>query len=455
MTYDDDLLAGWLASDSTAGPAHGLETALAGARGIRQRPAWLVALTGGTIAQGPQATFLRFVALAGAFVTIMGLTIGALAMGGLLPRPQPAPSVVTIASAEPSSDASAAPSARPAAPEQLVAYKQTDALEPGQGDCREDSPVHWCRVDRIWIARADGSGARPLHPDVFEGERLYGWMPDGSGLLISDRLSTLALVGATGEVIERWGQNAICPSPCADADGFSVSPDGTRIAFIRRYGDERGGSVVAILDLATTSVTELESTRASNPTTDCGAGAACPGLNEDPNWSPDGSRLAFSRQAMTPVDGQTGPRTTAAAYVIDADGTGLQRVTPTDWFGFHARWSPDGSRLVVVHVPDRELTQTDIFTVQPDGSQLTALTDDGRSQLPEWTADGRILYVRFDRIDASSFSTHWVMDADGGDRRAVPPELRDLTAIGCVVCVSAEAAYNSIEDPLAYWQPTQ
>jgi dipeptidyl aminopeptidase/acylaminoacyl peptidase len=308
-------------------------------------------------------------------------------------------------------------------------------------------------VDRIWIARADGSDARPLHPDVFRGEGLFGWMPDGSGLLLSDQRSPLLLVGPDGSVLERWSRDVICPAPCADASDFSVSPAGNTIAYVRRYGNERGESVLAILDLTTSSVTELESTRVTNPTTDCGPGAACPGLNEDPQWSPDGSRMAFARQVITPADGRSGPRTTAAVYVVNADGTGLQRVTPADWFGFNPRWSPDGSRLVVVHVPDRELTQTDIYTVRPDGSQLTALTTDGRSQLPEWTADGRILFVRFDRIDASTFSTHWVMNADGGGRTEVPPELRSLTAAGCVVCVSAEAASVSIEDPLAHWQP--
>jgi hypothetical protein len=451
MTYDDELLATWLGSDSSAGPEQGLERALAGARGLRQRPAWLVTLTGGTIAEGPQTSLVRFAAVGVALVALVGLAIGALAVGGFLPRPQPAPSVVASASGEPSTQASAAPSVQPSEPPaQLVAYKRTDMLEPGEGDCTEDAPGHWCLLERIWIARADGSHARLLHPDVFEGEGLYGWMPDGSGLLIADAQSPIVLVGTDGGVIGRWGEDLLCPSPCAAIRDPRVSPDGSRIAFVRQSGNEREGSVLAILDLATSSVIELEATRVTNPTSDCWSGAACPGLNEDPQWSPDGSRLAFSRQVMSPEDRETGPRTTAAVYVVGADGQGLQRVTPTDWFGFRARWSPDGSRLVVTHVPDRELTQTDIYTLRPDGSELAALTDDGRSQLAEWTSDGRMVFVRFDRIDGSSFSTHWVMDADGRDLQQVPTELHELTAIGCVVCVSAEAG---TENPLAYWQP--
>ena len=450
MTYDDELLAAWLGSETPHGPVDGLDAALARTGTVRQRPAWLVALTGGMIAQGPQGTFLRFAVVVAALVSLVALTVGALAVGGLLPRPQPAPSVVAIGSEEPSPQASASVQLTEP-PDQLVAYKRTDQLEPGQGDCTEDAPAHWCSLDRIWIARADGSDARPLHPDIFESEELIGWMPDGSALLTSDPQGPLNLVGTDGDVIQRWGQDVICPAPCADPTDFSVSPDGSRIAFVRRYGDERGESVLAILEIATSSVVEVEATRVTNPTSDCWSGAACPGLNEDPQWSPDGSRLAFSRQVMSPDDREAGPRTTAAVYMVGADGSGLQRVTPTDWFGFHARWSPDGSRLVVVHVPDRELTQTDIFTVRPDGTELTALTDDGRSQLPEWTAGGRVLFVSFN--DEGSFLSHWVMSVDAGDPQQVASELRDLTSVGCVVCVSAEAAIASIENPLAYWQP--
>jgi hypothetical protein len=279
MTHDDDLLVAWLGSETPPGPVDGLEVALARARSLGQRPAWVVALTGGTIAHGPQAPLLRFAAFGVALVALVGLTVGAMALGGLLPGPRPAPSIVAIASGEPSPRASAAPSVQPSEPpQQLVAYKRTDALEPGQGVCTEDAPSYRCLLDRIWIARADGSDARLLHPDVFEGEELYGWMPDGSGLLIADAQSPIVLVGTDGGVIGRWGEDLLCPSPCAAIRDPRVSPDGSRIAFVRQSGNEREGSVLAILDLATSIVIELEATRVTNPTSDCWSGAACPGL---------------------------------------------------------------------------------------------------------------------------------------------------------------------------------
>ena len=91
MTQNDDAqLAAWLAD----GPAHGqpgsLERALSAAGATRQRPAWLVAATGGTI--GTERTN-RSVGLAWAVVAVValiGLLIGGLVVGGWL-RPQPAP----------------------------------------------------------------------------------------------------------------------------------------------------------------------------------------------------------------------------------------------------------------------------------------------------------------------------------------------------------------------------
>ena len=88
MTQNDDAqLATWLAE----GPAHGqpgsLERALSAARATRQRPAWLVAATGGTI--GTERTN-RSVGLAWgvvAVVALIGLLIGGLVVGGWL-RPR-------------------------------------------------------------------------------------------------------------------------------------------------------------------------------------------------------------------------------------------------------------------------------------------------------------------------------------------------------------------------------
>jgi Tol biopolymer transport system component len=88
-------------------------------------------------------------------------------------------------------------------------------------------------------------------------------------------------------------------------------------------------------------------------------------------WSPDGSMLAFTRDAKTPD-----------VWVMQADGTGLLRVTtcrpPRCTNDFDPSWTPDGGHLVFVR-------DGGIFTVRSDGTGLTNLSGDHAGYFgPSW-----------------------------------------------------------------------
>ncbi|QKG20424.1 protein kinase domain-containing protein [Actinomadura verrucosospora] len=173
-------------------------------------------------------------------------------------------------------------------------------------------------------------------------------------------------------------------------------------------------------------------------------GPACDTL---PERSPDGRRIAFSRS-----DGGT-----ASAWVMNADGTGPQKVT--DIAGGRVTWSPDGTRLAymsgtggtrqistitlaghtVTRLTDDGSAKDDpmwsstgkivfwsrkdgaeqIYTLDPDhpSRPWTRLTKDGvRSVDPEWSPDGsKIAYTH----GASAVSGIWVMNADGSNAHAL------------------------------------
>jgi Tol biopolymer transport system component len=146
--------------------------------------------------------------------------------------------------------------------------------------------------------------------------------------------------------------------------------------------------------------------------------------------------------------------------VVNPDGTGLQRVTPSGLYAFDASWSPDGSTLVFTNV--EMLVNSDhtsvtgmldnIYTVRPDGSDLRRLTADGISALPRWTRDGRLTFARQVGTDEAAQYENWVMDADGGSQTKLGASLAELTAAGCTTCryPLPEGGRGPTD---AFWQP--
>jgi hypothetical protein len=458
--HEDDQLAAWLADGPHHGPVDALEDALRTARSTRQRPGWLVSVSGGTIAQQPGASIMRYAILAVTLVALVGLLVGALINGGLLPPRPSLPAVVDNTAGPSPTESVPSPSQTP--PAGLVAYTAVQAFEPGQGQCTENGPQFDCSVSRIWVSNTDGSGAHPLLPKRFTGQQLLAWSPDGSRILYQD--DDLKVTDVTGSDRQTLASRLdLCVYPCSGLDGFAWSPDGKRIAFPRAYGDIENSSVVAILDLASGHVTELESTRTTNGSSpeQCWIRSQCEGMNDVPRWSPDGSQLVFARQVMSPEPGSTW--TSAAVYVVNPDGSDLRRMTPQGFYAIDASWSPDGSQLVFINtvmvVNDDHTSVTDmlndIYTVRPNGEGLRRLTDDGISIQPSWTADGRLIFSRqIGGSDANRFE-NWIMDADGANQTKLGTTLAQLTDAGCVACMYPLPQTENESLSEAFWQPVR
>src|SRR5207302_1622395 len=103
------------------------------------------------------------------------------------------------------------------------------------------------------------------------------------------------------------------------------------------------------------------------------------GDDNEPEWSPDGARIAFSSTR----DGNN------EIYVMNADGSGVTRLTNESNIGannYHPSWSPDSSRLTFAS--DRDDAGSgdgQIYVMNPDGSGQTRLTNSpGRDAAPYW-----------------------------------------------------------------------
>lgn len=128
-------------------------------------------------------------------------------------------------------------------------------------------------------------------------------------------------------------------------------------------------------------------------------------LATDPAFSPDGSRVTF----VTTRDGNP------EIYVMDADGTGLTRVTNDAQPDGRPVFTADGTGLVFQSqrtVGNKQFIQ--IFTVALDGSSPKALTTDSLNQTPTVSPDGGTIAYASTRNKNSDI---WLMSRDGTNQR--------------------------------------
>jgi hypothetical protein len=408
--------------------------------------------------------------LAATVALLVALVAGAVAIGsGLIKLPATVP--------DPLSLVGPTPTAIPEPQLGLVAYRESG---------------------RIRVVAADGTDDRQLVPFALDPEkpRYLGapdeqyplaWSADGSRLYyrfgrvesrgpndgIGQGHGGLAMTDAAGskpvdlfdlstaDRSDPWCPVVVEDDNCqANVDGAVISPDASRLAYVIMEGSQLTASTIVILDVSTARITPLESTRTQNPDIDnpCST-EAFQGYNESPSWSPDGSRLIFTRQSLGPsVNGFC----QSTSFTVNADGSDLRQLLPLDTFGLiaHPRWSPDGS-VILFHSkpypPDPEDLTVDIHTVGVDGTGLKTLTTDGVSAYPEWTRDGRIVFVRW-TAPAQAIGDLWVMDNDGGNATQIESTVPALTAIRCAVCPfpASPNRYWTSPDRLnvRLWQPT-
>ena len=201
-------------------------------------------------------------------------------------------------------------------------------------------------------------------------------------------------------------------SPHHSEENPSWSPDGSKIAFYSTFYDTRAGTIGAqgIYVMNADGTNPIK----TNQFDDTGSG-------QNFAWSPDISKIAFTCNDPT-APGLYARAAIHEICVMNADGTNLVRLTHNSVADSHPTWSPDGSKIAFASSRGRDFG-SDIYVMNADGTSPVNLTelpeyDPAHSPLystaysPLWLPGGFKIAFRTNN-DTYDNPAIYVMNADG------------------------------------------
>lgn len=240
--------------------------------------------------------------------------------------------------------------------------------------------------DGMRLVSVNPDGSEPLEIPTPPGlPWLPAWSPDGTKLAVA--------IFPTGSgdraiwIMNDDGSNARRIASANNVSQPSWSPDGTQIAYA---GDTADGSAIHIVN--------------ADGSNDRIVGPVEPKVDYfSAAFSPDGSKILYDLGTDSGFD----------IFVMNADGSNVRRLTSTN-ADYDPHWSPDGTRIAFTR--QGEGAQSDVYVMHADGSNVRQLTSGGSGETnlyPAWSPDGtKIAYLA--GVDGGPGALV-VMNPDGSD----------------------------------------
>ncbi len=295
------------------------------------------------------------------------------------------------------------------------------------------------------------SGAASSHSGSIDLSSLRGRIAFSAGTPLHE---DVYVIKANGN-----GLTQVTRDPAADFDP-TWSPEGTQIAYRHQAGPHTTQTDIFLTAVGSGEPTDLTMSRGVSDWgpawSPVGAWIAWNSMRDDPRsgvlhgfvmhpdgsgvrritdeiwveypaWSPDGRKIAF----MAQEPGASGLDPDYNIYVMNADGSGITKLTDGPGTEGFPDWSPDGTQIAFSSTQD-DCSNTDdpdclstgdlgpfyaLFVMNADGSGQTRLTD-GFAQFMDWSPDGQ--FIVFNGQDGLN-----VIRADGSDLTTIPIALQD------------------------------
>jgi TolB protein len=222
----------------------------------------------------------------------------------------------------------------------------------------------------------DGSYRELFSPDPTLFLACFVWSPDAKRLACEPfeepvdptRGGIYSIRSSDGGGLKR-----ITSSQGGHDEPGNYSPNGKRLVFARsdQNGDPVGLYVAKVNGRGVRQVT---------PTGTLFSSAG--------DWSPQRNEIVFSQHVTSDAR--------SSIWVVHANGTGLHEIhvqaqpacggaisDPSSQGCFQPRWSPDGKKIIFSRGTSGD-NDSNIYTVNADGTHLTQVTHGGRDQAPDW-----------------------------------------------------------------------